>query len=129
MKVDQRVSAEWLRDGLDPSHKRKLDPHQSQANEAKSDGEVGPETLPRPVRAHEREGQRRHADPNQYPEPGDSAYHRPHSAVAPDPAESARHSTRPGTCSLADTGFRRRPTGSPSAANRASATNMNTPVG
>jgi hypothetical protein len=52
MKVDQRVSAEWLRDGLDPSHKRKLNPHQSQANEAKSDGEVGPETLPRPVRAH-----------------------------------------------------------------------------
>jgi hypothetical protein len=67
MKVDQRVGAEWLRDGLDPGDQGKFDPHQSEADEAESDGEVGPETLPRPIRAYQCEGQRCHADPDQFP--------------------------------------------------------------
>jgi hypothetical protein len=68
VKVDQGVRPERLRDGLDPGHERELDAHQSQADEAESDGEVGPETQPRPVRAHQREDQGRHADPDEYSE-------------------------------------------------------------
>ena len=84
--IDDRVRAERLRDRLDASHQCELDAHQGQADEAESDREVGPETLPRSARAHECQDQRRHTDPDEDSEPGDTAQDCPHGAITSGPA-------------------------------------------